>query len=1422
MVMSLQDPSWMRQSLYAKTQEKNVIVNFLEEKQDQSVNITIHAVPADDTKQITSIELPNGERILGDNAAFMSKKSGTYDFKVFYRDKTVQNPTITTEGIKTPKEVVAPHDGIAITEGAAVVEGMETPSSVPSQERSEIFSYKVEEIKKKTLFENKEVKKKKKADAGTAGVNSVNYFLFNASTNTITGYSSSSAAPKDIVIPEQINGVDVLHIANNAFQGQQLTSVAFNTTKLQTIGDNAFHNNQGLAGDLVIPEGVKSIGASAFAGGTKLVSISIPSSVRTMGVSAFADNRLATSINLAEGITSIPNNAFKNCEKAASFTIPNSVTRIGERAFENWLALTSITIPDHIYRIEALVFTGCTKLVRIDIPTKAQDTIHGSYAPWGAPNAIVYWKTTLVSNDWVFQTKSGKIENYTGNATDVVMPTQFEFEGAPVSVKSFDSRTFKGNINLRSVVIANGIVNLTSSAFEGCRNLVSVTFPQGVRSIDTGVFKDCVSLTSITLPESITSIEHEAFYGCTKLDNVILPNNVLSIGQSAFEKCTSLSNITLPNKLKTMSRFAFRGCTSLRSITIPDTLTKLEDSVFEGSGLINITIPENINTMGNNVFANCKSLSEIHIPSKYSDRLDGAAWGASNAIVYWRDTVRAGDWVFEGRTKKITNYLGTATTVVMPDEFNYEGSTVKVEGFGTSLFFKNETIQDVTIADGITSIPDNAFGYCRALRNVTIPTSVTSIGSYAFERCSALTNIKIPNSVTSIGKVAFSMTGLTSIVLPNRLTTISNYMFQNCEKLTSVTIPNSVTTIGQSAFINSRILASITIPNGVTIIGNDAFAGCGNLSSITIPDSVTSIGSGAFSRTSALTQIDIPTKFSGEISGSPWGASAVVYWRDTVVLNDWLFQPATKKIERYQGNEKNIIMPSEFNMGGTIVPVEQFTKEVFGTNRTVETIQIGDTITTIPTDAFRGSVSLKTVTLGSKVTTMPTNTFSGLSALESIFINQSRQNSSLSATQPWGADKHVKVYFSGEFVTFEHSLERVADEYARMLTISATVGGMIQTITLPDGSVANVGASNWETRMKITANGVYTFRGLNDAGVEHTYDVVVDDIGIPVLQSADEIEVNWSSLNSLTKQDLVALAGATSVTETGDIVVVTLTDQDLDAVKAMVNNQEHVFITLTTTTPAPWNKTVTKLIKVTLMKQKAQVQFEVNHPTLGSVNKTETQDVWVGDPLRESAAIAILNPKEKNAKFVGWYKVNLQTGALTYVGNNEKLKQEVVSASETYRAVFTKAMYEENDVNGPSYGVFIPSYLNVEDEKEIDASIQLVQLPNETTASSDFDSDLKVEVSVATKNNGYLVSTKNTADRFAYELYYGNTYDDAGFKLSNGDTVIKKKKTDETTFFRRADNLIAVDIPGKVYIKDRPFIKGRFTDVLTFRLRKIN
>ena len=454
------------------------------------------------------------------------------------------------------------------------------------------------------------------------------------------------------------------------------------------------------------------------------------------------------------------------------------------------------------------------------------------------------------------------------------------------------SDEYSGSITIPATVTYNGVA-------------------YSVTSIGGSAFRDCRSLTTITLPEGVTSIGDYAFYSCSILNAITIPESVTSIGWDAFQLCNSLTAITIPEGMTSIGNFAFRYC-GLTAITIPENsqLMSIGESAFNGcSSLTAITIPEGVTSIGNHAFFGCSSLTAITCHAVTPPTI-GRLYtfnGVDKSIPVY---VSAGSVeaynVAEGWSE-FTNIQPLSSDIASGtcgDNLTWkltEGYELVIEGTGdmydyspetTPWYEYRESIQTITLPEGVTSIGSRAFDGCSSLiaiivtegntvydsrggcnaiietnsntliagcSTTIIPEGVTNIGRAAFAHCSNLTAITLPEGVTSIGYGAFEGCNyLTDITLPKGLTSIEEYAFFNCLSLTAINIPKGVTRIRESAFDGCRSLTAITIPEGVTSIGGCAFQYCSSLTAITLPEGVTSIGGGAFANCSNLTAITIP------------------------------------------------------------------------------------------------------------------------------------------------------------------------------------------------------------------------------------------------------------------------------------------------------------------------------------------------------------------------------------------------------------------------------------------------------------------------------------------------------------------------------------------------------------------------------------
>ena len=164
-----------------------------------------------------------------------------------------------------------------------------------------------------------------------------------------------------------------------------------------------------------IPQGITSIGDSAFFYCDSLTSVSIPDSVTAIGDSAFFWCSSLTSVSIPDSVTAIGDEAFYSCSSLTSVNIPDSVTSIGDRAFSYCDSLTSVSIPDSVTAIGNRAFYYCDSLTSVSIPNSV--TSIGDYAFGDCPNLILtvprnsyvaeYAKTNNIpytypdANDWL-------------------------------------------------------------------------------------------------------------------------------------------------------------------------------------------------------------------------------------------------------------------------------------------------------------------------------------------------------------------------------------------------------------------------------------------------------------------------------------------------------------------------------------------------------------------------------------------------------------------------------------------------------------------------------------------------------------------------------------------------------------------------------------------------------------------------------------------------------------------------------------------------------------------------------------------------------------------------------------------------------------------------------------------------------------
>ena len=161
-------------------------------------------------------------------------------------------------------------------------------------------------------------------------------------------------------------------------------------------------------GNIIIPQGVKTIGESAFFS-TSLTGIMIPATVASIGEAAFYNTGI-TRITIPAGVKSIESLTFSGCESLANITIPDTVTVIGNAAFSYCKGLVSIVIPDSTTKIGNGAFGSCINLGNIKIPNSVISVGSSAFSSWTSLQTINIFghkDQASADNSWGAEWRSG-------------------------------------------------------------------------------------------------------------------------------------------------------------------------------------------------------------------------------------------------------------------------------------------------------------------------------------------------------------------------------------------------------------------------------------------------------------------------------------------------------------------------------------------------------------------------------------------------------------------------------------------------------------------------------------------------------------------------------------------------------------------------------------------------------------------------------------------------------------------------------------------------------------------------------------------------------------------------------------------------------------------------------------------------------
>lgn len=117
--------------------------------------------------------------------------------------------------------------------------------------------------------------------------------------------------------------------------------------------------------------------------------------------------------------------------------------------------------------------------------------------------------------------------------------------------------------------------------------------------------------------------------------------------------------------------------------------------------------------------------------------------------------------------------------------------------------------------------------------SVVLPEGMTTIPNAAFGGSELRGELRIPSTVTFIDEGAFGGTKISSVILPKDISTMGASVFEGCTRLQgTITIPKKITHVPIGCFSDCLMLTGVIFHKDVYVIDNRAFEGCNNLNSI--------------------------------------------------------------------------------------------------------------------------------------------------------------------------------------------------------------------------------------------------------------------------------------------------------------------------------------------------------------------------------------------------------------------------------------------------------------------------------------------------------------------------------------------------------------------------------------------------------------
>lgn len=197
-------------------------------------------------------------------------------------------------------------------------------------------------------------------------------------------------------------------------------------------------------------------------------------------------------IIISDGVKKLGSSAFALCKNVESVILPDSITQLGDGLFNNCKNLQSISLPDNIETIPVSAFAGCVSLKKVKMPGNLRKIEVNAFADSGVEELEIPESVNEIEHGafWMSKIKQIKIPDNISNIPTISFEDAKDLQTVqfPKNLKTIDELAFHNCVSMCEIYLPDGLETIEQYAFLGCTSIEKIYIPDSVTHIGFDAF----------------------------------------------------------------------------------------------------------------------------------------------------------------------------------------------------------------------------------------------------------------------------------------------------------------------------------------------------------------------------------------------------------------------------------------------------------------------------------------------------------------------------------------------------------------------------------------------------------------------------------------------------------------------------------------------------------------------------------------------------------------------------------------------------------------------------------------------------------------------------------------------------------------------------------------------------------------------